>query len=221
MLSKDFFARPAPSVAKELIGKVVRRKYGDLWLAAAIVETEAYGADQGNHAWLGRTTERESMWAPAGTIYMYMSQGGDSFNISVTGGGHVVLIKGGRPWLDKKSGVVSLDTMHKLNLGSKGKRPPHKLLAGQALFARALNLKVAEWDGKQFDPENFFIEDTTYRPQSIIRCRRLGLPKYRAPDLMLRYVDAAHVRSATQNPLGKKAWLEGQDYQRLSWDDLP
>ncbi|OJJ15408.1 hypothetical protein BKI52_39000 [marine bacterium AO1-C] len=221
MLSNDFFEREAPVVAKELIGKVVRRKYGNLWLAAAIVETEAYGSDKGNHAWLGRTAERESMWSPAGTIYMYMSQGGDSFNISVTGGGHVVLIKGGRPWIDKTSSIESLDAMQKLNPGAKGPRPAHKLLAGQALFARALDLKVSAWDGKQFDAEQFFIEDAGYRPKSIIRCRRLGLPKHRAPDLMLRYVDAAHLRSATQNPLGKKAWIAGKDYQRLSWEDLP
>jgi len=221
MLSKDFFDRPAPLVAKELIGKVVRRRHNDLWLAAAIVETEAYGTDKGNHAWLGRTAERDSMWAPASTIYMYLSQGGDSLNISVAGGGQVVLIKGGRPWIDRKSGAESLDAMHRLNPGSKGKRLPHKLLAGQALFARTLDLKVSEWDGKQFDSENFFIEDANYRPKAIIRCRRLGLPPHRAPDLMLRYVDAAHVRSATQNPLGKKAWVEGRDYQRLLWEDLP
>ena len=221
MLSHDFFNRSAPVVAKELIGKVIRRRYGDLWLAAAIVETEAYGNDPGNHAWLGRIAERASMWATPGTIYMYISQGGDSLNISVAGAGHVVLIKGGRPWLDKISGIESLDAMHQLNPGSKGKRPPHKLLAGQALFARALGLKVSDWDGKQFDPEHLLIEEVDYRPKSIVRCRRLGLPKHRAPDLMLRYVDAAHVRSATQNPLGKKSWIDGKDYQRLLWEDLP
>ncbi len=220
MLSTAFFNRPAPIVAQELIGKIVRRKYEDLWLAAAIVETEAYGADKGNHASLGRTPAREAMWAPAGTIYMYMSLGGDSFNISVSGGGHVVLIKGARPWLDKMSGPETLATMHSLNPGSKGNRPDHKLLAGQALFARALNLKVPDWNGKQFDPDNLYIEDAGYKPTSIIQCKRLGLPEHREPDLLLRYVDAAQVRSATQNPLGKKDWQEGVDYQRLTPGNL-
>ncbi|MEO0472292.1 MAG: DNA-3-methyladenine glycosylase, partial [Bacteroidota bacterium] len=141
MLCKDFFDRPVAEVAKDLIGRIIRRKYGSLWLAAAIVETEAYGDDKGNHAWQGRTTEREAMWGPSGTIYMYMSRGGDSLNVSTKGGGHVVLIKGGRPWIDRQSVPDSLFAMHKLNPGAKGKRADHKLLAGQALLARAMDLR--------------------------------------------------------------------------------
>ncbi|MEO1053845.1 MAG: DNA-3-methyladenine glycosylase [Bacteroidota bacterium] len=221
MLPTTFYDREAPLVAKELVGKVVRRKHGNIWLSACIVETEAYGSDKGNHAWLGRTPAREAMWAPSGTIYMYLSLGGDSLNISVRGQGHVVLIKGGRPWIDRFSGVEALEAMHKFNPGSKGNRKDYKLLAGQSLFAKALDLKVSAWNGEQFDPGRFFIEDTGYRPASIIRCRRLGLPEHRAPDLMLRYVDESHVRSATQNPLGKKSWKEGIDYQRLKREDAP
>lgn len=221
MITAKFFDRPSPIVAKELVGKVLRRRYGSLWLSAAIVETEAYDDDKGNHAWLGRTPAREAMWAPAGTIYMYYSLGGDSLNISVKGDGHVVLIKGGRPLISGPSGLDALAVMHTLNPKNHGQRPIHKLLAGQALLARALNLKVPEWTGKQFDPDLFFVENIGYRPASIIRCRRLGLPEGRGEHMMLRYVDEAQVKSATQNPLGKRAWKEGADYQRLSWDDLP
>ncbi|MBD81472.1 MAG: 3-methyladenine DNA glycosylase [Crocinitomicaceae bacterium] len=219
MLSSQFFNRPSEIVAKDLVGKVIRRKYKNFWLASAIVETEAYGADKASHSYLGRTPSRESMWAPPGTIYMYMSQGGDSFNISVKGDGHAVLIKGGRPWIDTTSDQVALETMHKLNPGTKGQRLDYKLLAGQSLFARALNLKVKEWDGKPFDREHLYIEDVGYQPNSIIQCRRLGIPDHRDADLMLRYVDEAHVRSATQNPLSRRNWKEGSDYQRLSWND--
>jgi DNA-3-methyladenine glycosylase len=215
MIPATFFDRPSPDVAKDLVGKVIRRRHGSLWLAAAIVETEAYGGEKGSHAWLGRTPSREAMWAPAGTIYMYFSRGSDSLNVSVTGDGHAVLVKSGYPWLDDLSGPESLAAMHSLNPGRQGPRPDHKLLAGQTLLARALNLQVAEWTGKQFDPESFFIEDTGYRPASIVRCRRLGIPKGRDEDLMLRFVDEEHVRSATQNPLTKRAWSEGPDYQRL------
>ncbi|NRB46581.1 MAG: DNA-3-methyladenine glycosylase [Saprospiraceae bacterium] len=221
MLPTAFFDRPAPMVAKDLIGKVIRRRYRELWLAAAIVETEAYGADQGNHAWHGRSKAREAMWAPAGTIYMYLSRGGDSLNVSVQEEGHVVLIKSARPWVDERSGGESFAKMHKLNPGSKGRRKDHKLLSGQALLARSLDLRLSDWNGKSFDPAAFFIEDVNYRPASIIRCRRLGLPADWAPDLMLRYVDEAHVHSATQNPLGKRVWREGPDYQRLTWKDVP
>lgn len=147
---------------------------------------------------------------------MYYSLGGDSLNISVAGDGHVVLIKGCRPLIGGPSGLDALAVMHSLNPGNRGPRPVHKLLAGQALLARALNLKVPDWTGKQFDPDMFFVEDVGYQPASIIRCRRLGLPEGRDEHMMLRYVDEAYVKSATQNPLGKRAWKEGSDYQRLS-----
>ena len=157
------------------------------------------------------------MWAPAGTIYMYYSRGGDSLNVSVKGDGHAVLIKAARPWVDALAGPEAVAAMHALNPGPRGPRPDHKLLAGQTLLARALNLSVPEWTGKQFDPDSFFVDDTGYRPTSIIRCRRLGIPRGRDEDLMLRYVDEAHVRSATQNPLSKRSWTEGSDYQRQAW----
>ncbi len=216
MISSSFFDRAAPVVAKDLVGKVLRRRYGSLWLATAIVETEAYGGEKGSHSWLGRTPSREPMWAPAGTIYMYFSRGSDSLNVSVKGDGHAVLIKAGRPWVDELSGTDALAAMHFLNPGPRGPRPDHRLLAGQTLLARALSLRVPDWTGKQFDRESFFVEDRGYRPVTIIRCRRLGIPEGRDEHLMLRYVDEAHVRSATQNPLGKRSWTEGPDYQRLT-----
>lgn len=207
MIPVTFFHRPSPVVAKDLVGKILRRRHGSLWLAAAIVETEAYGGEKGSHSWLGRTPSREPMWAPGGTIYMYFSRGGDSLNVSAKGDGHAVLIKAGRPWLDAQSGADALAAMHELNPGPRGPRPDHRLLAGQTLLARALNLRVPEWTGKQFDAASFFIDDTGYRPTSILHCRRIGIPKGRDEDLMLRFVDEAHVIAALSG--GASADLSG------------
>ena len=41
-LPDTFFDRDAQLLARELLGKVIRHKVGDLWLAARIIETEAY-----------------------------------------------------------------------------------------------------------------------------------------------------------------------------------
>ena len=41
-LETRFFDRDACSVAKDLLGKIIRRKYKGQWLAARIIETEAY-----------------------------------------------------------------------------------------------------------------------------------------------------------------------------------
>ncbi len=201
MLSAEFFDRPADEVAVDLVGKVLRRRHGELWLAASIVEAEAYPADRAAHSWLGRTPSRESMWAPPGTIYMYFARGGDSLNVSVRGEGHAVLVKAARPWLDERSGPEALEAMHRLNpLPGGRRRPDHRLLSGQVLLARALDLRVREWDGRRFDPDAFFVEDAGYVPEAVVACPRLGIPEGRDEHLPLRFVDRAHRRSATRPP---------------------
>ncbi|WP_171252875.1 DNA-3-methyladenine glycosylase, partial [Acinetobacter baumannii] len=40
-LPDTFFDRDALLVARELLGKVIRHRQGNLWLAARIIETEA------------------------------------------------------------------------------------------------------------------------------------------------------------------------------------
>ena len=41
-LDDGFFQRDAQCVARELLGKVIRHRVNGLWLAARIIETEAY-----------------------------------------------------------------------------------------------------------------------------------------------------------------------------------
>ena len=83
MLSADFFSRDACQVAQSLIGKVIRRKYKNYWLAVRIIETEAYYlTDKASHSSLGYTQKRKAMFMPPGTIYMYYARGHDSLNIS-------------------------------------------------------------------------------------------------------------------------------------------
>ena len=52
-----FFARPTLEVARDLLGRVVVRRLGDLLLAGRIVETEAYRGEEdlACHASRGRT----------------------------------------------------------------------------------------------------------------------------------------------------------------------
>jgi DNA-3-methyladenine glycosylase len=157
MLNTDFFNRDALLVAKELLGKVIYKRYDTMWLAAMIIETEAYYLeDKGSHASLGRTAKRQALFMPAGTIYMYYARGGDSLNISCQGDGNAVLIKGGIPYIEDPA---MLDIMHQLNpvKNSLRKRADHKLCAGQTLLCKALNIKVPEWDQQLFDRDNFYI----------------------------------------------------------------
>ena len=78
-LNRKFFARDAEMVARELLGKVLVRKFPDgTRKGGMIVETEAYvGAeDLASHASQGRRTKRnEVMYGPPGRAYVYFTYG--------------------------------------------------------------------------------------------------------------------------------------------------
>ncbi len=214
MLRPDFFDQDARELAPALLGVVLRRRVGALWLAAAIVETEAYlRSERASHSSLGRTPSREPMFMPAGTLYLYHSRGGPSLNLSARGEGDAVLIKAGLPWVDERSGPRSLEAMHRLNPKRDGSaRPERRLCSGQSLLCRALDLRVAEWSGRTFDPEAFYAEAGP-RPQSILQTRRLGIPAGRDEHLPYRFVHGEHADAATENPLRKRGWVEGVEYR--------
>ncbi|MFI8745136.1 DNA-3-methyladenine glycosylase [Pseudomonas sp. NPDC077186] len=222
-LADAFFDRDAQLVARELLGKVIRHRVGALWLSARIIETEAYYlVDKGSHASLGYTEKRKALFADGGHIYMYYARGGDSLNFSAHGPGNAVLIKSAHPWLDAVSDAAALAAMQRNNPASDGSpRPPQRLCAGQTLLCKALGLKVADWDARRFDPQRLFVEDVEERPQHIVQCARLGIPKGRDEHLPYRFVDAAFARHCTRNPL-RRGQVEGQDYRLLpSAGDAP
>jgi len=68
-----FYQRPCDQVARELVGKVI--VHGDVRLR--ISETEVYWGedDTACHAHKGRTKRTEVLYAPAGTIYVYLCYG--------------------------------------------------------------------------------------------------------------------------------------------------
>jgi DNA-3-methyladenine glycosylase len=216
MLQRRFFNRDACTVARDLLGKIIRRRYQNCWLACRIIETEAYYQhEKGSHSSLGFTTKRKAMFMPPGTIYMYYARGGDSLNISVRGKGNAVLIKSAVVWIDTKSPEATLKLMQRLNpvKGSQQIRPKEKLCSGQTLLCRSLNLKVNEWDQKPFDAQQFYIEDVGNKVTKIIQTPRLGIPTGRDEHLLYRFIDYDYADYCTSNPLTKRAWTEGQDYQ--------
>lgn len=220
-LDSGFFDRGSRVVARALLGKVLRRRYRGQWLAARIIETEAYQrSEKGSHASLGRTPSREALFMPAGTIYMYYARGADSLNVSCRGAGDAVLIKSGHPFFDDMSPARTLRTMQRLNPGRGGEaRPVGKLMKGQTLVCRALDLRVPDWTTRGFDVERFFVDDVHDAPSTIIEARRLGIPAGRDEHLMWRFVDSRYVTVCTSNPLTKRAHRAGRDYRVVSRDD--
>jgi DNA-3-methyladenine glycosylase len=199
ILNANFFAHDAVVVAQELLGKVLRVKYQTTWLAALIIETEAYYIyDKASHASLGYTEKRKALFMSPGTIYMYYSRGGDSLNVSCLGEGNAVLIKAGFPYVT----APALTVMQRLNPKRDHTiRSLEKLCAGQTLLCKALGLKVKDWDKKQFNQKKFYIDDIGYHPQKIMRTQRLGIPRGRDEHLPYRFVDYEYARFCTKNPL--------------------
>lgn len=212
-LADAFFDRDAQTLARELLGKVIRHRVDGLWLSARIIETEAYYFEEkGSHASLGYTEKRKALFLDGGHIYMYYARGGDSLNFSAQGPGNAVLIKSGYPWVDELSGPASLAQMLLNNPDAQGRpRPSQKLCAGQTLLCKALGLKVPIWDAKRFDHEVLLVEDIGPAPAHIVQTTRLGIPHGRDEHLMYRFVDAAYAAYCTRNPL-RRGQVEGRDY---------
>ncbi len=220
-LNNRFFNKDPERLAVALLGKILRRRIthpraGDIWLAARIIETEAYYlTEKGSHSSLGFTQKRKAMFMRPGTIYMYYARGGDSLNFSARGKGNGVLVKSGYPYIDKISPASNLDIMRELNPGSNSARSDRKLCNGQTLLCRSLNLKVPDWDQQQLHQSQFRLEDIGQGPATIVQCQRIGIPPGRDHQLLLRFVDAQYAQFCTSNPLTKKNWKQGRDYYIL------
>ena len=76
-LPQTFFNRPAPLVARELLGKFLVRRYGKRTEAFMITETEAYEGfrDKASHAHRGQTKRNAPMFGDAGYWYVYFTYG--------------------------------------------------------------------------------------------------------------------------------------------------
>ena len=78
VLPQSFFKRPAPEVARDLLGAVLVSRIGEQEMSGRISEAEAYlgSEDPASHAWNGRRhAQNEGLYRPAGWWYVYLSYG--------------------------------------------------------------------------------------------------------------------------------------------------
>lgn len=92
----------AEQAAEALLGAVLRSRIGGVEAAGRIVETEAYLADGdgASHSAPGPTARNASMFAPAGTAYVYLIYGmHHCFNVATgaDGRGEAVLVRALEP----------------------------------------------------------------------------------------------------------------------------
>lgn len=102
-LTRAFYQRPTLAVARDLLGKHLVRVVDGQTLTCRITETEAYigRMDKACHAYgYKRTPRTETLFAPAGTAYIYLIYGMyDCLNFVTEPAGEpcAVLIRGGEP----------------------------------------------------------------------------------------------------------------------------
>ena len=72
-LKRDFYSRPTDLVARELLGKILVRRFDDVLLGGVIVETEAYfgGDDPASRAFHGKKTYNRVMFEESGQLFIY------------------------------------------------------------------------------------------------------------------------------------------------------
>ena len=99
LLERAFYARPAPEVAHDLVGKLLVKPVDGL--TARIVEVEAYRQDDpASHAHRGRTRRNAPMFGEPGHAYIYFSYGAHWCMNVVTGEdgfGEGVLLRAAEP----------------------------------------------------------------------------------------------------------------------------
>ena len=83
LVNQAFYRRDPALVARELLGKLLRREE----VVLRITETEAYLGphDSASHARFGRTPRNAAMWGPPGRIYVYLCYGLHNMLNVVTG----------------------------------------------------------------------------------------------------------------------------------------
>lgn len=189
-LELNFFKRDARLVAKDLIGKIIIRKYDNNTLIARIVETEAYigKIDKASHAYnYKRTPRTETLFSEAGIIYVYKIYGMYNCMNIVTGDKddpQGVLIRAIEP-------ISGLDimTLNRFNktLDSITKKEFLNLTSGPGKLCIAMNIDKSLNAHSIFSNEISLYEDG-FNNFEIVHAKRIGIDyAEEAVDFLWRY----------------------------------
>jgi DNA-3-methyladenine glycosylase len=142
MLPENWFDRPAPDVAPDLIGaELVLRGCGGI-----ITETEAYSPDDpAAHSFRGPSPRNAAMFGPPGRAYVYRSYGIHWCLNVVCGHGHGVLIRA----LEPRFGLA-------LMAARRGTDVPRLIASGPGRVGQALGVGPED-NHTPFDAPDFHI----------------------------------------------------------------
>ena len=208
-LGRSFFARDPRRVARQLLGKILVRRTPGSYLAARVVEVEAYlgKSDPAAHAAAGRTARNSVLFGPPGFAYVYFIYGNHyCLNVSCEPEGEAgsVLFRAVEP-------LVGIETMSRARgLTIRGPRDLPKLTSGPGRLAEAFGITRVRDNGCDLTStvSSLWIGTDAFRARRIYRTPRIGITKAAAE--RLRYVLAgnAFVSGGKYTSLAKKCASE-------------
>ena len=143
VMPREFFDRPAPVVAPELLGCVLAHQNEQGLVAVEIVEVEAYTGqtDPASHAYRGRTARNAVMFGPPGHVYVYFTYG-MHFCMNLVcrppGEAAAVLIRAGRVVAGTQLAAARRSAAANGASGTSGTSGPSGSLSGSARAAARL-----------------------------------------------------------------------------------
>ena len=190
-LPREFYDRDPRRVSRDLLGKVLARKQGRRFLAARIVEVEAYlgSDDPAAHSFAGRTARNAILFGPPGFAYVYFIYGNHyCLNVSclpdgIPGG---ILFRAVEP-------LLGIDEMARARgVILEGPRELPLLTSGPGRLAEAFGITRERDNGKDLAStrSDLYIADDGFRAQKILAIPRIGITK--AAERPLRYVIAGN-----------------------------
>lgn len=178
-LTREFFDRDTLTVAQELLGKCILRRWEEQTVAARIVETEAYigPIDKACHAYAYKRTPRtETLFARPGTAYLYLIYGRYhclNFVTEAEGIPCAVLIRAVEPVSPVDARFLSRQRFGVEPEAQTTYQRKH-FLNGPGKVCQALVLDKS-LDGIDITAEPLWVEDDGFRPQHIHTSPRIGI----------------------------------------------
>ena len=176
LLPRRFYLDPPDTVARRLLGKLVRRSLDGESLTGRIVEIEAYLGleDPAAHAYNGRTARNAVLFGPPGFAYVYFIYGMHyclNFSCQPEGHGAGVLIRA----LEPVEGLATMAHLRKLPENA----PPRLLTSGPGRLCQALDITRAAHNGLDVTSRTSPLQvlDDGYEPELIRSSPRIGISK--------------------------------------------
>ena len=204
-LPRDFFRPTADVVAPALLGHLLVRRVGDVWMGGEIVETEAYLVDDpACHAYGRETPRNRVMWGEYGFAYVFKIYGNyHCFNAVCRpqGRAEAVLIRAIEPTF----GVEKMRELRPVAKDVNLTNGPSKLCLALGIGAADNGVAVAASDGDLILAANPDRDAFLQTRAPMIQTTRIGLSK--GADWPLRWILAG---SKSVSRRGEAAdWPEG------------